>query len=318
MSKKLIAVASAAALALSAFVAVPANAAIVVAFENNGGSSVTPSATASGAAANLDVPANNVLEFTNTATRNSLMKVTVTTVAKDVVSATATGAIKIVDDVEDADGDAYDSNAGASTYTATATTTDVEFYVFTTSTTAGSLTVTKGGNSRTVHFKANPGPAYNLAVTFPTGVPTNGTADVTAKLTDVFGNTAATNASATVLGTGSGYASATSLTWDADDKNWQGTVTGSATAGPVALSYTLANDPDNVDGLAKAVKSAFATLDTASLTEQVKALTSQVAALQAQLEASRPKATSVTKKRYNTLARKWNAANPSARVALKK
>jgi hypothetical protein len=312
MSKKLIAVAAASALALSALVAVPANATIAVAFTNNGAASVTPSATLAAAAANLDVPANNVLEYTSTATRNSLMKVTVTTVAKDVVSATATGAIKIVDDVVDAAGDAYKSTAGAATYSETATGGTVDFYVFTTSTTAGSLTVTKGGNSQTVFFKANPGPAYNLAVTFPTGVPTSGSSDVTAQITDVFGNTAATTATATASGAGVGFGSATSLAWDATDKRWEGTVTGSATAGPVALSYTLANNPTDVTGLAKAVKSAFRSLDSASLTEQIKTLTAQVATLQAALAAS------VTKAKFNKLAKRWNRANPSNKVKLVK
>jgi hypothetical protein len=47
-------------------------------------------------------------------------------------------------------------------------------------------------------------------------------------------------------------------------------------------------------------------------------LNDRIAVLTTQLAASRPIATSVTKKRYNTLARKWNAANPGAKVALKK
>jgi hypothetical protein len=48
------------------------------------------------------------------------------------------------------------------------------------------------------------------------------------------------------------------------------------------------------------------------------AVDAQVAALTAQLAASRPKAKSVTKKRFNTLARAWNRAFPSQAVKLKR
>ena len=47
-------------------------------------------------------------------------------------------------------------------------------------------------------------------------------------------------------------------------------------------------------------------------------LTAQVTALTAQLAVSRLIENSVTQKKYNTLVRKWNAAFPSNKVALKK
>ncbi len=69
----------------------------------------------------------------------------------------------------------------------------------------------------------------------------------------------------------------------------------------------------------------FLTFSTASLAEQVTALqaqvttlTAKVAAMQAILDVSRLDENSVTQKKYNTLARKWNAAFPSQAVALKK
>jgi hypothetical protein len=306
MSKKLIAVASAAALALSALVATPASATVNVAYATAADATANVVAKSTDASAILDVPANNKLEYTSTATRNSLMEVTVTVTAGQTVSAVVTGKARIIDEETDAT-NKYTSASGSTTFTEKATTTSVVFYVFSTGTGVESLKTSVGGNSTEVFFEANPGPAYNLAVTFPASVPTSATADVTAKITDVFGNTAGDTETASASGAGAGFSSATSLSWDADDENWQGTITGSSTAGPVAVSYTLANNPTDVTGLAKAVKTAFKSMDAASLADQIKTLTAQVAALTAS---------------YNALAAKWNKrvaskTAPKKKVALK-
>jgi hypothetical protein len=63
---------------------------------------------------------------------------------------------------------------------------------------------------------------------------------------------------------------------------------------------------------------AFSSVNAADLAAQVTALTAQVTALTAQLAVSRLIENSVTQKKYNTLVRKWNAAFPSNKVALKK
>jgi hypothetical protein len=324
MSKKLIAVASAAALALSALVAIPANANIAIVYANAAGT-VTPSATAAAATSGsgiADVPANNVLEFTSTANRSSLIKVTVTTVAKDVVTATATGAIKIVDDEEDAAGDAYDSTAGSSTYTDTATTTSVVFYVYTTSTTAGSLTISKGGNTQVVYFKGIAGAAYNIAVTAPTFVAaglTPASDNVTVAVSDVFGNNVASEAGVVTLAVLGGGASLDDTTPDySTTKKTYGSLLTAASAGSFALTAKITSAPEDVDGLAEAKDTFFVTINSSSAADSITTLTAQVAALTAQLAVSRLKENSVTQKKYNTLVRKWNAAFPSNKVALKK
>jgi hypothetical protein len=324
MSKKLIAVASAAALALSALVAVPANANITVAYANEAGP-VTPSATAAAATAGsgiVDVPANNVLEFTSTADRSSLIEVTVTTVAKDVVTVAATGAIKIVDDKVDAADEAYDSTAGASAYTVTATTTSVVFYVYTTSTTAGSLTISKGGNTQVVYFKGIAGAAYNIAVTAPTFVaaglsPT--TDNVTVAVSDVFGNNVAAEAGVVTLAVLGGGASLDDLTPDYSSTTLTyGSLLTAASAGTFALTAKITVAPEDVDGLAEAKDTFFATINSASAADTITSLTAQLATLQAAFVALEIiKDRKVSKLKYNRLARKWNAAFPSNKVWVK-
>jgi hypothetical protein len=293
MSKKLIAVAAAAALALTGLVSTPANASITVAFANAGGTTITPSATSAGAAANVDVPSNNAIEFTATSARNSAMKVTVTTVSGDAVTATSTGGIKVLESLTDAT-----SASGATTYSKTATTTSVEFYAFTTSTSAGSLTVSVGGNSRVVYFKGNAGPAYNIAVTAPTTVGATAPSKNNLKVavTDVFGNAIATGTPITVdvLGSGSFITAAGTITatpaYDSTDKLF-GAKLGAATAGSFGLSVKITSAPTDVTGLAEAKDTFYTTVNSADLETQVTTLTAQVAALKAD---------------YNALAAKWN------------
>jgi hypothetical protein len=342
MSKKLIAVASAAALALSALVGVaPANADVGAAFHLNGASgsadaaAFTPSATAAAAnagAGDMVVPANNYLIYTNTADRSTLVKVIVTTAVGDVVTAASTGGLKILDltDVgtlgsdykaETSAGVDYKSDAGAQSLSRTATTNNVTFYVFTTSTTAASLTISKGGNTRVVWMKGKEGAAYNIAAALPASVPISEPDDnnVIVKVTDVFGNTVKANTSVDVSTTGAGVtitnpapsSDALALTYDSTEGG-HGFKIYTTLSGSFAVELSIsAND---VSGLASAKDKLF----LSSTAVSVASLTAQIAALTAQLEASRPKAKSVTKKKYNTLARKWNRANPSDRVALKK
>jgi hypothetical protein len=67
-----------------------------------------------------------------------------------------------------------------------------------------------------------------------------------------------------------------------------------------------------VAGLADTSDEAVLVVNNAGVSAQVAALTAQVATLTATV------AKRVSKKKYNTLARKWNAAFPSQKVALKK
>ena len=227
MSKKLIAVASAAALALTALVGVaPANADVGATFHrlaadgSTDSSAITPSATAAAenaATPTMSVPSNNYLIVTYTATRSTVLKVKVATSVGQVVTASTTGALKIVDltgvgivgtdyKLETTAGVDYTSTAGAQSLNRTATTDNVSFYVFTTSTSAESLTITKNGNTRVVWLRGAEGAAYNIAATLPAVMPTSAPTsnNVIAKITDVFGNTVEAGVTVTGATTGTG------------------------------------------------------------------------------------------------------------------
>ena len=295
MSKKLIAVASAAALALTALVGIaPANAAITVTYKiaNVAGTDATAntyatSALATAGSAAISVPANNSIEYTTTATRSTAMKVTVTTAVGDAVTATSNGA-KSIDAVTDAT-NKYTSANGSTTFAKTATTTSVEFYVFATSTSNASLAVSLAGNTETVWFKASAGPAYKLSVTLPSVVgtvaPTSN--NVFASVVDVFGNNVSSGSGLTAAATSG--ATLTTLTWDSTDKRYEAKLH-NATAGQFGVSASI-TDPEDVTGLGAEVISFFGTVNSQDAAAQVVTLTAQVAALTAD---------------YNSLAAKWN------------
>jgi hypothetical protein len=151
-----------------------------------------------------------------------------------------------------------------------------------------------------------------MSVVAPSTLANGAKSTLVATVTDVFGND--TTVADDVRITTFDYATGTVATADAtrvearkvNEYEWT-----SPSSDAIALSVKLNDNPDNVVGFAKANKFFALTVNSAGVS-------SQVAELTAQLAASRPKATSVTKKKYNTLARKWNAAFPSQKVALKK
>jgi hypothetical protein len=316
MSKKLIAVASAAALALSALVAAPASASVSVSWDGQyEGEGLTKAD-----ALIIDVPSANKLVYSDDTDR-TLIEGTYTLAAKgDVITVATTGKVRVIEE-ETTTTNKYTSASGATSwsYTAKSNNDNVAFFVYTTSSAAETFTVTVGKNSTEYWIQGQAGPEYNLAVTAPSSVAANTTPtkpNVTAVVTDVFGNVLdESSVDADTLGGGASIVEAENF-FDEDTESFGWILTTDA-AGDFALTVTM-EKPAPVTGLAKPVYTFFRTIGSASLETQVADLTAQVAALQASLDASRPKAKSVTKKRYNTLARKWNAAFPSQRVALKK
>jgi hypothetical protein len=334
MSKKLIAVASAAALALSAFVAMPATAAAATITVDAGSGTVSGATAKSGAATSPNAAENNQLTWGSTGTT---VRFTVSNplAASANITVNSDLGVKVLTVLTDADDKALKVGAGSTSVTGSdsTATNDFVFYAYTTSTTAGTVAINMAGNTTVYWVKGTAGQAYSLAsVVFPTSVVAKigqtETKDVISfVITDVFGNKlenaatavdvsalgASVSDSKTVLGSTAdqGKFSATKKVYEAFVYN--------ATSSNVAMSLKVNTDADfSADGLAAPVDTAFSSVSAGSLADQVKALTAQVASLTAQLAASRPVATSVTKKKYNTLARKWNAANPSNKVALKK
>jgi hypothetical protein len=326
MSKKLIAIASAAALALSALVAAPATAALgtfSVDIETTGKTGTGVSATTG---YTINVPSGDVIRATtDSANRSGAKFEGYTQVASASVKVTSTGGLKLLTATQYGLS-ATNSKTGTGEITVTALTDgSFSFYAYTTSTDAASMTVQElkadgtALNSKTIWVEGltDAGNAYSVAFTAPATAGIGSEFEVSGTVSDMFGNKIE-DAVVTVTGTGGDVEATEQLTWDAVKKVYVEDITARTSAGQFALALSLAETATKVTALGTPATTAFFVVNAADLSAQVTALTAQVAALTAQLASSRPTATSVTKKKYNTLARKWNAANPGARVALKK
>jgi len=325
MSKKLIAVAAAAALALSALVAAPATAAAFGVSLNGdvgaGGNIGLTSATA----AEANLPTQDVLRYAtaDATTTGTVVRVDVTTTAIDkTVSVTTTGGVKVLTAAQWASSAvAKKSTAGATSVSAaTETGTDgAAFYIFTTSTTAGSAVFTQDGNSRTVYLAGINPVAYNLNFSTSATAEIDGDIEITGNVTDAFGNKiTGITAPGTSLSPvfvdpmtvqAFGGAGTTIGDWeeavDADDVGtgtYTFTVTAGDTAGAKIVGLTSANTT-KVTALGTPKSTVYFSVNVASLAAQVTALTAQVAALTTD---------------YNALAAKWNKRVASKKAPKKK
>jgi hypothetical protein len=301
MSKKLIAVASAAALAFTAFVGAPAFAAPATA--------VTGNASGSGTVSDPfieTVPSTNTL-----ASGTNALTVTVSGLATgDVVRIDTTGTVKMVTALApySAATTAIDiSTVGVQTYTTTKTNAvDVAVFAFNTSTTAGTIvtTVTRTGltSSSTLYFKGSTDAEYNLTevVGVPATLAKTKTAAITFRATDVFGNQVKDNTDIKALViTGLG-----TITWDATSEKYEALMT---SASDDAYVFTLDLGVTDTVGMAKAKDSLIAVINNTGVAAQITALTAQITALTAD---------------YNALAKKFNKrvasrTAPTKKVALK-
>jgi hypothetical protein len=232
------------------------------------------------------------------------------------VTVVSTGAVKLLTSAQLA---ASTTTTATGTQSLSLTSNDsgvATFFAYNTSTTAGSITVTEAGttpaaNTAWLIGTTNANNAYRIAFTTVSTAGLGSTIDYTGTVVDMFGNNLTTPVlTANVLGGDVGTPSAPS--YDTVDKRYEGKVTNRTTVGTVALSIGMAISADAVTAFGAKATSAFFTINGADLATANAALTAQVAALTAQLAAT------VTKAKYNKLARKWNRANPSNRVKLAK
>jgi hypothetical protein len=181
--------------------------------------------------------------------------------------------------------------------TGTGTTADV--YVYTTTTETGTVAVTANNNTTTYYVKGTAGPAYNLSVVAPLVANLGASVEVTATVTDVFGN-AVTNASisSTVI-----RGSIGAFSYDATDKRYEATLTAPATAGTTVIANTITATA--VTGLAKPATEIVSNISVADLAGQVAALQAQVAAM-------------VTAKKYNNLVKRFNKITKGKKAKLVK
>jgi hypothetical protein len=320
MSKKLIAVASAAALALSALVATPASAgAFAVAVDGN----VAGDGIASTTAYTVPVPSTDVIRYESAGadTSNTAVKLDVeVTATGGTATFTATGGVRLLNATQLADAET-DTKTGTTTLSVTAAATEALAYAYNTSTTAGTVVVANGGNSQTIYIKGISAKAYKVTASGSSFASKGVDYEATVVVADMFGNptTALTDASFTVTGLGA-FASNITESGNIVETTTKGTYTITVPAAEVSATGTGLLQITTVAGDSYADDSDFADLSiiaTVSVNSTAPATT--ITALQAQVAALTTQvAAMVTKKRFNKLARKWNAAFPSQKVALKK
>ena len=320
MSKKLIAVASAAALALAGLVAVPTVATADVGPFNvvaDGASTNQVIRDGSTAAKSLqvNVPSANVLRntpwlLTNATSTSTAIKLTITTPgATDAITVSTTGGVLVMTDTTFDAATAPTVASGATSLTDVAANGDAVIYAITTSTAVGTVVVSAAGSSKTIHISGLSDFAYKLNFTTPATAALGGDIVMSGTVKDAFGNDLTTplvygSFDFTQVGATAPANSTAGFSYSATTKAYKITWTAPATSQGVAVQATLkaANTSTAVDAsgsfFGTRVNTAFAAVNTVDLAAQVTALTAQVAALTAD---------------YNKLAERWNK-----RVASKK
>ena len=318
MSKKLIAVAAAAALALTGLVGVaPATSMPYNGVSQLGSNSlmITGSvARGSGTDGTLATPYLVPVPESGLATSATTMKFSISATASRPYSVASTSGIKVIAAVSSTTKVVL---TGADSLTGTTSAAGAaEFFVYPTTTTKGVVTLTFDGSDITqIYVTGVVGQAYDIgAVTLPSLEPSK-EGVIVAVVTDAFGNVVDTddNQSLTVARVGTGSSAApVDVQYSATSKRWEGKVSSGATAGQLAVGLTIAGLTATDDQ--KAVFGApnntyFGTITvaaaktTAELTTQVATLTTQVATLTTD---------------FNALAKKYNKlVKKSKRVALK-
>jgi hypothetical protein len=313
MSKKLIAVASAAALALAGLVGIaPANSAVgPFAVSVSGTTSTATTArdgTTSTKALQINVPSTDVIRLTAThatlaqGDSTAIKFDVVTPGATDVVTVTSTGGVELISTTE-FDDDATTAT-GKQSLTVSAANGDAAFYAYTTSTAAGTVVVSSGGSSKTYYVAGLSLWAYKVNFTAPATAALAGEFSITGTVKDAFGNDLTTALSVadvttdwtfTLVGATQGAASYSATT---KAYTFKFTAPSTATGTAINLAIDDTKKSTSVTALGTPVLSQFFTVSAVDLAAQVTALTAQVAALTAD---------------YNALAAKWNK-----RVASKK
>jgi hypothetical protein len=327
-SFKKIAIATVAAVTMATLVATPASAATALSV---GGSSVSTGLTASNPVV-LPVPADNSVDSAD-ALRIALTGIDTGTV----VSAVASNA-SIVPALATVSAPVTASAGTSSLSINTGTGTTADFYVFTKTVNAGTVIVTIGGNTTTYYLKGSAGAAYNLSVVAADTANVSSINKVYVKTTDAFGNPVVTSTPAiTVIGATAGAVSVS----DTVTGTFAFDLTAPAATGNAA--FTAAITATDVVGFAAAAKSATRFIAITSAADALALANAQIASLTAQLAAEKSarateaaaakaaaEAAAISNKaaadlakaayvaEYNALAKRWNAKNPKAKVALKK
>ena len=321
MSKKLIAVASAAALAITGLVATPSVAALGPFDVSTLQADTRSISTANGSTADLEltmlVPSQDVLRFdeNNATTTGTLLrfKVQTPTGGAAITATAAGGGAKLITATQFATLSTLTTASGAATISISSDSAgDATFYAYTTSTADSTITVSSAGASEIVFMKGVSAKANSYKLNFtasPVDTAAGGKVTFTGTITDAFGNLMKSVDAGDLTTTGLGgnlgaitegdfaqNATTSVITFTAVNRDTTG-----AAAISIAMHTTLApaaGAPTKITAFGNPVGTQFFNVNAVDLSAQVTALTAQVAALKAD---------------YNALAAKWNK-----RVASKK
>ena len=316
MSKKLIAFASASAIAIAGLVAMP-----TAATATNGPWAVTATQASTlsredvnGTTGDLElkvlVPSQDVIRFEATSpgssTSNTVLRFVVNTpVSGSTVTATSTGGTELLTQAQITAGSLTTASGTQSISVTSDTSGDVTVYAYTTSTADTTITLASGANSTTLFIKGvSPiNNAYKLNFTASSTVALGGKIAVSGTVADMFGNLltlADSDITTTQLGGSvtAGAIAESEFAVNATTKVHSFEITASTTATSMALNVAAAVPAASVTAFGTRVASQFFSVNVTDLSAVVTSLTAQVAALTAD---------------YNALAAKWNA-----RVASKK
>ena len=163
------------------------------------------------------------------------------------------------------------SKSGANTLTINVGTGNTaEFFVYTTTTEVGTVTIVNGANTLTYYVKGTAGGAYNLDATVNSSASTASIVENSVKITDIFGNiVGGVTPTVTVIGATIEVAATASDTTTGISKF---SVKYPATAGQSAVSVALPGVITDVDGLDAAKKSTVKFVTVSDLASEVTAL----------------------------------------------
>jgi len=316
MSKKLIAVASAAALALSALVAVPATAMPFGESAQTGNSiTISDSGNRASGAGTISEPITMKVPEEGTVVSVTTLRFDVSSDVKSrAFTVTSTSGIKLLDAVNNATNKYTAASGSASLALTTNSTGKAEFIAFPTSTTKGVITVTLDGDVTQIYMTGTVGVPYDLTTVVLPSVEPSKTGVITAVVKDAFGNEIqASGATIAPSFVGTGGASASNLAYSSTTKRYETTLTAGSVAGSLAvgLALSVSEDADRKAAFGDPEKTFFGIIQVAAA-KTTAMLSAEVAALQTQLAAS------VTKAKYNKLVKRWNKKNPNNKVKLAK
>jgi len=296
--------------------------------------------TAATAPVALPVPADNSIDAADA------LKIALTSVdTGTAVSAVATNAT-IVPALATSTAPVTASSGTSSLTINVGTGTTAEFYVYTKTTAVGTVAVTVGGNTTTYYVQGTAGALNSIALSAPTSGAAGTVATLKVTGYDVFGNLKG-GATINTLVSSNGVATATALTTDTATATLgtkEQTVTLPASGSVVVTAY--ATVATAVTGLSTPLGAVTATVIVRDLASELAAKVAELATANAALaaekagraadkaaaDAAAAKATTDAAAakasadlaraayvaEYNALAKKWNAKNPKAKVALKK